>query len=214
LSKLGSKGSTTSAVALVVATAMTAMMLLFTGGSPANSATGQAAGAAGTMTRIAHDPQGVAKSAISGRTKSGKRVTGYFTPMSVSKHDGHLRMRGLVTGVVHKASGKSRTFSAVRTFRVKSLNGTRPGAQAPATAAAAAGSCRILHLVLAPLHLNLLGLKVHLARVLLNVAAQSGAGQLLGNLLCAVAHLLDNGGTLSQLLNKLSSILDQLLLGL
>jgi hypothetical protein len=189
------------------------MMLLLTGGSPATSATSNGSGAgAGSFTRIAHDPQGFAKSAISGQTKSGNRVTGYFTPTSISKHNGHLRMRGLVSGVVHKGSGNNRTFSAMRTFRVKSMNGTKPGAAAPAAAAAA--SCRILHLKLAPLHLNLLGLKVHLAQVLLNIVAQSGAGQLLGNLLCAVAHLLDNGGTLSQLLHKLQQILNQLLMGL
>jgi hypothetical protein len=217
LSRLGSKGHITSAVALVVATAMTAMTLLLTGGSPATSAApGAGAGAAGgTFTRVAHSPQGFAKSAISGQTKSGQRVTGYFTPTSISKHNGHLRMRGLVSGVVHKASGGTRTFSAVRTFKVKSMNGSRPGAATGAAgAAAAAGSCRILHLVLAPLNLDLLGLKVHLDQVLLNVVAQSGSGQLLGNLLCAVAHLLDNGGTLSQLLNKLEGILNQLLLGL
>jgi type II secretory pathway component PulF len=50
--------------------------------------------------------------------------------------------------------------------------------------------------------------------VVLDIVAQSGAGQLLGNLLCAVAGLLDSGGTLSQLLGKLGQILDQLLMGL
>jgi hypothetical protein len=55
---------------------------------------------------------------------------------------------------------------------------------------------------------------VHLDKVVLNIVAQSGAGQLLGNLLCAVAGLLDGGGTLSQLLTKLGQILNQLLMGL
>lgn len=71
---------------------------------------------------------------------------------------------------------------------------------APATASAAA-SCTILHLVLGPLDLNLLGLMVHLDRVVLDITAQSGAGNLLGNLLCAVAHLLD--GTSPSLLSLL-----------
>jgi len=100
----------------------------------------------------------------------------------------------------------------MRTLRVKSMNGTGPGAAR--TAAGANATCRVLHLVLAPLNLNLLGLKVHLDKVLLNIVAHSGAGQLLGNLVCAVAHLLDSGGTLSQLLTKLGKILDQLLMGL
>jgi hypothetical protein len=67
---------------------------------------------------------------------------------------------------------------------------------------------------LGPLDLDLLGLQVHLDRVVLDIVAQSGAGQLLGNLLCAVANLLNSGGTLSQLLNRLGAILDQLLMGL
>jgi len=197
-----------------VTLAMAAMMLLYAGESPATSVVGhQGTGAkASAFTRVAHNPQGVAKSKIAGETKKGNRVTGYFTPLGFSKHNGHLRARGLVNGVVHKGDGTTRTFTVVRTFRVKSMNGTVPGA-----AAAAAGgqaSCDILHLVLGPLDLDLLGLQVHLDRVVLNIVAQSGAGQLLGNLLCAVANLLNSGGTLSQLLNQLSQILNQLLMGL
>jgi hypothetical protein len=45
------------------------------------------------------------------------------------------------------------------------------------------GTCDILHLTLGPLDLNLLGLMVHLDRVVLDITAQSGPGQLLGNLL-------------------------------
>jgi hypothetical protein len=59
------------------------------------------------------------------------------------------------------------------------------------TGAAPANVCRILNLVLGPLHLNLLGLVVNLNRVHLTITAVRGPGNLLGNLLCAVAHLLD-----------------------
>jgi hypothetical protein len=72
------------------------------------------------------------------------------------------------------------------------------------------GSCQILHLVLGPLDLNLLGLMVHLNQVVLDITAQQGPGNLLGNLLCAVAHLLDNTGNttgLARLLNLILSIL-------
>jgi len=68
------------------------------------------------------------------------------------------------------------------------------------------GTCQILHLDLGPLHLNLLGLVVDLNEVVLNVSAQSGPGNLVGNLLCAVAHLLDSNGT-SGLTNVLGRIL-------
>jgi hypothetical protein len=54
------------------------------------------------------------------------------------------------------------------------------------------GQCQILDLVLGPLNLDLLGLVVFLDTVHLNITAQQGPGNLLGNLLCAVAGLLDN----------------------
>ena len=72
------------------------------------------------------------------------------------------------------------------------------------------GTCDILHLELGPLDLNLLGLVVHLDRIVLDIDAQSGPGNLLGNLLCAVAGLLDSNGPLSglaQLLNRILRIL-------
>jgi len=72
------------------------------------------------------------------------------------------------------------------------------------------GTCQILHLVLGPLDLSLLGLNVHLNQVVLDITAQSGPGNLLGNLLCAVAHLLDNGGPLASLTNVLNNLLANL----
>ena len=50
---------------------------------------------------------------------------------------------------------------------------------------ARSGSCQILDLRLGPLDLNLLGLVVHLDMVHLNITAEPGPGNLLGNLLCA-----------------------------
>jgi hypothetical protein len=67
--------------------------------------------------------------------------------------------------------------------------------------------------VLGPLDLDLLGLQVHLDRIVLNIVAQSGAGNLLGNLLCAVTGLLD-GGPLAGLLGQLNTLLNQILAAL
>ena len=72
-------------------------------------------------------------------------------------------------------------------------------------------TCDILSLVLAPLDLDLLGLQVHLDRVVLNIVAVSGAGNLLGNLLCAVAGLLDGNTPLSGILSQLNRLLNQIL---
>ncbi len=210
---LAHKGRITIGTSLIVTLAMTAMMLLYAGGSTATSASASHNKAAtGSFVRVAHSPQGLVRSKIVGETRNGRQVTGSFTPLGFSKQNGHLRARGLVSGVVRTTTGATKTFTVLRTFRVKSMNGLAPGAARSADSAKA--TCRILHLVLAPLNLNLLGLRVHLDRVLLNIVAVSGAGQLLGNLLCAVAGLLDSGGTLSQLLSRLGQILDQLLMGL
>ena len=62
----------------------------------------------------------------------------------------------------------------------------------------------------------MLGLIVHLDPVHLNITAQQGSGQLLGNLLCTVAHLLDNNGSqslfgfLSPIVNLLNMIIGRL----
>ena len=71
-------------------------------------------------------------------------------------------------------------------------------------------TCSILDLTLGPLHLDLLGLIVDLNQVHLMITAQRGPGNLLGNLLCAVAGLLDggaNGNAIQQLLNQINAIL-------
>lgn len=75
-------------------------------------------------------------------------------------------------------------------------------------------TCQILNLVLGPLDLNLLGLTIHLNQVVLNITAVSGNGNLLGNLLCAVANLLNGGGPLSTLLTQLQTLLNQILAAL
>ncbi|RIQ11795.1 hypothetical protein [Jiangella rhizosphaerae] len=77
--------------------------------------------------------------------------------------------------------------------------------------------CPILHLELGPLDLNLLGLRVQLNQVVLDITAIPGPGNLLGNLLCAIAGLLDGvdlGSTLGRLLQGLIDALIRLLEGL
>ena len=74
----------------------------------------------------------------------------------------------------------------------------------------ASGTCDILHLELGPLDLDLLGLVVHLDKIVLDIDAESGPGNLLGNLLCGIAGLLDSDATLSavaRLLNQLIGLL-------
>lgn len=79
-----------------------------------------------------------------------------------------------------------------------------------AAVTAANGSCPILSLTLGPLHLDLLGLVIDLNQINLNITAVPGAGNLLGNLLCDVANLLNGGGVLGNLSNLLNQILGAL----
>ena len=75
---------------------------------------------------------------------------------------------------------------------------------------AAAGTCDILHLTLGPLDLDLLGLVVHLDQVQLDITAEQGPGNLLGNLLCGIAGILDGnapGNVIARLLNQLLGLL-------
>jgi hypothetical protein len=51
-----------------------------------------------------------------------------------------------------------------------------------------------------------LGLEVHLNRVVLDITAHQGPGNLLGNLLCAIANLL-NGSNINGLVTHLNDIL-------
>jgi hypothetical protein len=90
-------------------------------------------------------------------------------------------------------------------------DGPRPMAATTATAATAQLTCPILRLSIGAIDLNLLGLVVHLNPVLLIITAVPGAGNLLGNLLCAIAGLLDPIGPLGSLvalLNQLLALLD------
>jgi hypothetical protein len=117
---------------------------------------------------------------------------------------GLLDNGGLLGGVLGGLSGSN--LSALESGLTGVLNGvigqllssTASGATAaasPVTAAATpAGATDILNLHLDPIHLNLLGLEVDTSAICLDVNAQPGPGNLLGNLLGSLTHLLDNSG--------------------
>lgn len=72
------------------------------------------------------------------------------------------------------------------------------------------GTCEILTLILGPLHLELLGLVIDLNQVVLEITAEPGPGNLLGNLLCGLAGILDSNApanTIARLLNQLLGLL-------
>jgi hypothetical protein len=138
------------------------------------------------------------------------------TPPTSSVSQASQSLTAPVSGTVNGVS-QNGTLSITRFVRDAnqilavgnlSLGGQNLGTvQAPVAVTDPSGSCQILNLDLGPLDLNLLGLKVHLNEVVLNITAQQGAGNLLGNLLCAVAGLLDNNNALSGITALLNQIL-------
>jgi len=119
---------------------------------------------------------------------------GTFSPQSFGVRNGGLVAIGTLVGTMTDSTG--------------ALLGTVTSGNVALPVAAPTGStCQILNLTLGPLHLNLLGLVVNLNQVHLVINAVQQPGNLLGNLLCAIANLLNGGipdlGELSTLLNRL-----------
>ena len=173
----------------------------------ASVGTGSAVAAAGASERseVGKSDLGKITSTLKGRTNDGDRVRGSFTPVRVVERDGVMYVKGFLRGVI-KDAGPNTRFSGIETIPIKKINGqSLAGARA-----SSAAQCEILNLVLGPLDLNLLGLEIHLNQVVLDITAVPGAGNLLGNLLCAVAGLLD-GGPLAGLLGQLQALLNQIL---
>ena len=126
--------------------------------------------------------------------QSGGVLDGTFTITNITTQAGQLIANGVFTGTANGVP-------------VTAVPGSAP------ISAAQANTCTILDLTLGPLHLDLLGLIVDLNQVHLTITAQRGPGNLLGNLLCAVAGLLDGGGNgnaIQQLLNQINAILARL----
>ena len=144
---------------------------------------------------------------------SGKKV---FGTMKVKRFKTNaagdqLRAVGLISGRMVNASGNViGRFEDKRVVMPVSNVGVDGQTTSTFDASASAATCRILSLTLGPLDLDLLGLQVHLNRVVLTIDAQSGPGNLLGNLLCAIAGLLDPGPT-GAVLDSIANILNAIL---
>jgi hypothetical protein len=158
----------------------------------------------------AKDKKGSVSVPAGGTTTTGAPVTGTFNITRFKKSHGAIKAIGTFTGSIDGGAPVTTPATAV----VQAANGTPLGSATSArSTAAAAATCSILDLTLGPLHLNLLGLVVDLNQVHLQITAEQGSGNLLGNLLCAVAGLLDNTGTggLSGLLQSITNLLNQIL---
>ena len=164
--------------AAVLALLLTGTFAVFA--SPASAAPAAPTSALGTMTS---EVTGTFTDAAGAGT-----FTGTFVPSQFDTGGGEKgSATGVLSGNLVSADGTSRAVSQQQTFDVNQIN---------------AIGCEVLDLVLGPLDLDLLGLVVHLDRVVLNITAVPGAG----NLLCAVVGLLD-GGPLASIVGLLNQIL-------
>ncbi len=146
---------------------------------------------------------------VTGASKSGKTFTGTYA---------------IQRFVVAKVNGKRGVYAVgTLTGTLMGQHLTRSNVMLPArlshgsalttgTKSARAASCTILHLVLGPLNLNLLGLQITLGGgtaadqpIVLDLTAHQGQG-LLGDLLCGIDNALSGTGVLSQLNSQLQSL--------
>jgi hypothetical protein len=139
---------------------------------------------------------------VSGVLADGTTFIGKLTIESV----GYDAVEGLViSGELKGNAGGQHVKQDFANIPVTLADGSAPaeGIQAQAT-------CDILLLDVGPIFLDLLGLQLDLSQIVLDLDAVSGAGNLLGNLLCGVVGLLDPLTGLIQFVENLNQLLDLL----
>jgi hypothetical protein len=136
-------------------------------------------------------------------TGAAGTLNGVFRIVNFSYSSGQVFANGIVTGTV--------TNGATVTSIVQTASAPLTNPSTTAAAAPAAATCNILHLVLGPINLNVLGLTLTTNQIVVDLTAVPGAGNLLGNLLCDVANLLNSPSqNLANLLNNLLNALQGL----
>ena len=131
------------------------------------------------------------------------------TPVEAPNFNGTLNVTQFTTQTVNGVAQLVAVGSLTGTMNGPngSLQNVSIGNVVMPVSAIAANTCPLVALTLGPLHLNVLGLVVDLNQVVLNITAVGAPGNLLGNLLCGVAGLLDNPSGLAALLNQILTLL-------
>jgi hypothetical protein len=159
-----------------------------------------AAGAATSSVPRATDAGPLLKMPIKGVAKNGKQFKGTYGIYKFVVKNGKVWSVGTLKG---KLKGRHVTRGNVM----------MPASVNDGSAAQAAVTCTVLHLVLGPINLNLLGLHVTLGGglqanqpIVLDITAEQGGG-LLGDLLCGLTNALGGtGGLLGQLTGQLQQL--------
>jgi hypothetical protein len=158
--------------------------------------------------------------AMTGKATNGTALNGgSFQVERFRQKHGQLFAVGHLTGTLGGQSVGQKVMIPVAGGTASEVAGPEPLVR-PMQPVPTAGACPILTLNLGPLDLDLLGLRVALDPVNLLIEAIPGDGNLLGNLLCGVAGLLDGvgggglGGLVQNLLDSIADLLNGLLGGL
>jgi hypothetical protein len=140
---------------------------------------------------------------ITGEGKNGKPFTGTYAIKRFVERKGQAWAVGTLRG---KLKNRPVVRRGVRIPAAIVVPGQTAAQPLPVPTP---GACQVLNLVLGPINLNLLGLRVATNEVRLLVEAVPGAGNLLGNLLCAVTNLLNPGANtpLAQVVQLLNALL-------
>lgn len=131
---------------------------------------------------------------VTGTLSDSGTFVGTVSDLVFQNHGNQLTVSGTLDGIATLADGTTQAIDEVFTTTVSPAVNT---------------ACTILTLDIGAIHLDLLGLVVDIAPISIDVTAVPGAGNLLGNLLCGIAGLLDGGplGRLAVLLNNLFGLL-------
>ncbi|MGH2543503.1 MAG: hypothetical protein ACRDIB_11920 [Ardenticatenaceae bacterium] len=117
---------------------------------------------------------------VFGPLSDGGHFIGRVSLTDFESMDGALLADGFIAGTATTADGTTHEIrQRITGINLLPMGGGR------------ADVCDILILDLGPLHLDLLGLIVDLSEIELDITGETGDGKLLGNLLCAIAGLLD-----------------------
>ena len=140
-----------------------------------------------TSNAITQNVSGTVSGTVTGTFSGVLTITKFVT------QNGQLYGVGTLAGTVtNTATGQTQNVSGPVSVPITS---------------AAGSTCQILYLHTGEIFLNLLGLVVDIQPITISITAQQGSGNLLGNLLCAIANLLNNGGPLTSITNLLNQVL-------
>jgi len=141
-------------------------------------------------------------------TNTQGAIVGTFDIKRFAAINGAVQAIGTVTAAgTTTADGTTRTAMSTLSAPVSLTTSSTQ----QAIAAADPASCPILHLAIGAIDLNLLGLVVTTNPIVLDIVAVPGPGNLLGNLLCTIAGLLNPGGGIAGALNQIVGLLNQIL---